>query len=239
MLEVFAWLFSTPASVIAFVSAVIAFFAYIHQRKGIRKQNACSIANRYAQEILPRMRYIDRILDLTGVKNVSYKFVGYKDFTEKELNELLLNAECNEEKFKNKLQSVNKEMLRSAFAYSGCNDYIFCYHQALLKVADDTPAELGVSVYKFVIDFLNELEAIAIILHYNIAEEKLIYQSLHQTLLEHMKNWYFFISDQNRNDQDRFFSNLIWLHNTWKKRKCADEESINKILSFRAKAKKL
>lgn len=239
MLSFLKWLFSTPASVIAFASAIIAFCAYTHQRKGLRKQNACTIADRYAEEILPRMRYIDTILELTQIKSISYKFVGYKDFTEKELNELLLNAGVTEQEFKNKLNAVDIDMLNKAFAHSGCNEYIFKYHQAFQKVANETPDELGLAVHKFILDFLNELESVAILLHYNIAEEKLIYQSLHQTLLSHMKNWYFFISDQNRNDQDRFFSNLIWLHNTWKKRKCDDEASINKILAFRAKAKKL
>ena len=244
MLDKVTVFFDSPTTVIAFVSAVIAFCAYKLQRKSLRKQNACIIAERYAREFLPRIRYIHKILELTGNKAISHKFRGFSAFTEKELTELLQNAESSLNDFQNKLATITEENLKQAFAFSGCSEVVASRHNALLTIAkeyvDDQHRNVrSSSLYKCILDMLNELEAVAVLLRYNIADEKLIYQSLHQTFLSEMQNWYFFISDQNRNDQDRYFGNLIWLYNTWNKRKTADEKSINNILTLRSKAKRL
>lgn len=239
MLEYLKGFFDSPTTLVAVVSAVIAFCAYKLQRKSLRKQNACAVAERYAKEFLPRIRYFHKVLEVTGNSAISHKFRGFSAFTEKELTELLQNAESSISDYTSTLAKINEDQLKAAFAFSGCSEIVVSRHNALITVAKEQPEMLSASLYKCILDMLNELEAIAILLRYNIADEKLIYQSLHQTILSEMQNWYFFVSDQNRNDQDRYFGNLIWLYNTWNKRKIDDENSINRILSFRSKAKRL
>lgn len=234
----FFQLIRTPTAIVALVSALIALLAYLSQRKVVKKQNACSIADRYATSILPRMRYIDGILQLTGAVDITHRFSGFKNFTEKELNEQLLLAGATSEIYLDKLNKIDRNILDTAYAQCGCSEVIKQYHDALIFVLEHAEDQIHISVSKLIMDFLNELEAISILMHYNIADEKLIYQSMHQTLISHMKNWYYFISDKNRNDQDRFFTNLIWLYNTWNKRKEKDEKSINHILYLRSKAKR-
>lgn len=238
-LKVVKWLFSNPTAIIALMSMLIALLAYKHQRKSTRKQNAVLTAEKYAREMLPRMRYIYILLDRAMLITTCNKFTDFRFFTEKELHELLLKAETDEAKFKTALNGLKKENLNDAIAFSGGSEYIHQQHLALLEIADNTPNILGTAATRFIKDFLNDMEAMATLLRYNIADEKLIYQSLHQTYLKYMKYWYFFISDENRKDQDRFYSNTIWLYNHWSKRKNKDEIVIDRVLALTTKARKL
>ncbi len=238
VLSFITWFFSNPAATIAFFSAIIALLAYRHQRKGMRKQNACQAAEKYAREILPRMRYIIKLLEFSGLHAINNKFTGFALFTEKELNDLLLKADCTEENYRASVNKIKQEHLIEALAFSGANEYLYKQHSILLEISQ-TSDKLGEAVTRFIKDFLNDMEAMATLLRYNIADEKLIYQSLHQTFLKFMKHWYFYISDENRKDQDRFYSNTIWLYNHWNKRKCYDEMTIDRVLVMTTKAKRL
>ena len=123
------------------------------------------------------------------------------------------NTSINE--FKKKLNTIDKDILYKALSHSGCSSFILSWHNTLSSIDKDN---IGDAFYKYVLDFLNDLEAIAALLRYNIAEEKLAYQLLHQSYLHNISNWYFFISDNNQINEDRYYNNIIWLYNTWKKR---------------------
>lgn len=231
------WSKSFPTALVALVSSIIALLAYIYQRKEARKRAACHLAQQYADDILPRIRYINKVLALTGVKKYCDKFSGFVDFTTKELDEFLRKADCSAEDFLNPFKTITTQMLDAAFVNSGCASHVKQFHDSLSGISDGESKK--VAFHKQIIDLLNDLEAFSLQFHYNLAEEKLVYQSLHQTFLDNMRNWYFFISFENRFDQDRSFLNVIWLYQVWEKRKNADEKSISKVLSKRLTAKKL
>ena len=65
---------------------------------------------------------------------------------------------------------------------------------------------------------LNELEWFAMNCKYGLADEGLLYQSLHQTFLSTVWMLYFFISSRNENNADKLYTNLCWLFIKWRDR---------------------
>ena len=65
---------------------------------------------------------------------------------------------------------------------------------------------------------LNNLEWFAMSCRYGLADEKMLYQSLHQTFLSHIWLLYFYICKSNFNNEDKLYTNIIWLFNLWKDR---------------------
>ena len=140
------------------------------------------------------------------------------------------------EDLKNKIASVNKEELEMALCYSGNPSYMIPIHTHL---AENIDKDFYLVFSKFVLDMLNELEGEITALRYNIADEKLVYQSLHQTYLNHMKNWYFFIAYENTTDESQYYSNIIFLYRLWKKRNTQEKEKIQKFIKNRGIGKSL
>ena len=70
---------------------------------------------------------------------------------------------------KNKFKTINRQMLIKAFLTSGCNSYICDYHKSLVNAFYQNNSQIDVAFYKFVLDFLNDIETIAIQFEYNIS----------------------------------------------------------------------
>ena len=196
------WFFDSPSPIIAFVSVSLAFVVYLYQRAEKKKHLACSIANKYAVYFLPRIRYIGKVLQLANVTPIISRFEEADNYDEKELKRILNGQQSSIEDLKNKIASVNKEELEMALCYSGNPSYMIPIHTHL---AENIDKDFYLVFSKFVLDMLNELEGEITALRYNIADEKLVYQSLHQTYLNHMKNWYFFIAYENTTDESQYF----------------------------------
>lgn len=240
-MEFLNWFFSTPTAIIAVISAVIAYLAYIYQRRQIRKRCALEIARLYSKEMIPRIRYINKILEVTGAKKLIDTFTKLNEFTDAELVEQLKTQNFSIDKFKRLLRKINPAHLHAAYMYSGCGHFISEYHFKFLDIVQTKSDGIDTAFYQFIIDFLNDLESITMMFRYNIAEEELVYQSLHQTFLNNVKNWYFFISEKNTLDHDRYFSSIIWLYQKWNERKLNDRNKMGRFLkkSNNSRAKKL
>lgn len=64
---------------------------------------------------------------------------------------------------------------------------------------------------------------------HNIADDTVIYQSLHQTFLDITEFLYYNISRLNTDGCSKFYVNTIALHNKWRKRKTEKiNDSVNK-----------
>lgn len=53
---------------------------------------------------------------------------------------------------------------------------------------------------------------------YGLADEELLYQSLHQTYISTVWLLYFFISHENENNEDKLYTNVCWLFLKWRDR---------------------
>ncbi len=218
-LKLLTWFFEAPTPTIAVCSAAIAYLAYNHQKLLKRKELALSLADVYSEKFIPRLRYISSILNSIGATKYINEFCSPTEFTENELIDFLKKKSGTVDKFRALFDKCNEEILEKAYSYSGCNGYISVIHNNFLDLVKTNNRLLGDAIYKFVLDFLNDMEAMAAKLYYNIAEEELIYPILHQTFLAHIKNWYFFIANKNNLDHDRFYPYIIWLYEKWYQRK--------------------
>lgn len=106
-------------------------------------------------------------------------FINFSEFTANELMDFLKSKSANADKFKKLFDKVSVDILNKAFMTSGCNDYITKIHTNLLTNSNTKGLSLGVAVYSFIIDFLNDVESISAKFYYNIAEEELVYPILH------------------------------------------------------------
>lgn len=71
---------------------------------------------------------------------------------------------------------------------------------------------------------LNKLEYFCMYFNAGIADEEIVYQSLHQSFLEMVKVVYFRIAILNKSGKDKYYTNIIELYNKWTKRYMELEE---------------
>lgn len=73
---------------------------------------------------------------------------------------------------------------------------------------------------------LNELEALCMYISTHVADEKYIYNSLHQQFLKSISQLYISISLSNTDNKDKYFTNIIQVFNIWKSKyiKAANKE---------------
>lgn len=70
-----------------------------------------------------------------------------------------------------------------------------------------------------IIDLLNKLEAYCMYFSNGLADEEIVYQSLHQMFLITIKQLYFLIARNNKdNGADKYYVNIIEMYNKWSKR---------------------
>lgn len=75
-------------------------------------------------------------------------------------------------------------------------------------------------------DTLNSMEAICMYFNYGVADESVVYQSLHQSFLATVKLLYVTIAERNLQGKDKYFTNIIQMYNRWNERyesKCKEE----------------
>lgn len=178
---------------------------------------------------------------MESIGNNTYinRFSEIRHFTSNELQQNLEKADCKKEKFISNFDKIDNDALDKAFCFSGCNEYIHKSH-ILLKEALSTANKFEYEIFdRFVIDFLNELETVALQINCNIAEGDTVYPILHQTFLNNMKYWYFFIAKENQFDHNRYYPNIISLYLNWNERAIKDENNYNKSSSKKNKIKKV
>ena len=107
----------------------------------------------------------------------------------------------------------------------------------------DIQAKLFMS--RLVTDSLNKLECFCMLFNYKIADEKVIYQSVHQVFLNTIKSLYINIARINKTPSDKYYTNIIELFNKWEARdretkeleKTLEKETLEKknALSYKGK----
>lgn len=82
--------------------------------------------------------------------------------------------------------------------------------------------------YRSVTALLNKLEYMAMEFRVGLADEEIVYQSLHQVYLSIVKSLYGSISSINKRQPDKYYSNVIWLYRKWVERY---SKKTNQVLS--------
>ena len=90
----------------------------------------------------------------------------------------------------------------------------------------------SISLATLIMETLNELEYISMYISTNVADEKYIYNSLHQQFFKAISLLYISISLINTDVKDKYFTNIIKVLDIWKKKYIKHEK---KEMKFKKK----
>lgn len=211
------------------IGAIIAVWQYVltsrSERAKIsndRVEKAINLAEYYKDNILPKVAALRYVFEESGIKSILDKIKPSDmiDFDSDELNEKLSSADINA--ITDKMKS--KEMVKTIFfvdtAYNlnlGLDEFIN------VKKSDGEKKEIFVDkdgiLKKFmsnvVNDLLNNMEYFSMNFTHKVADESVVFQSLHQTYIEAVQFLYYNISINNRPDGRQFYTNVVELYEIW------------------------
>lgn len=211
--------------IVTCISVFCAFKAYQHQRDRAKKEAACTLAEHYAKNILNRVDYISQVFKLSGLEKRVKEVFEFDDmivFDRAELMSILQNQEIEYSTIKFEMYEIEPNVILNLTRYAT----FMSKDKAALPFLDiDTGDKDNSDLVKYafrqeIIKLLNDLECFSMNCKYCIADETLLYQSLHQSFLSTVCLLYFFISDINASNEDKLFTNTIWLYTQWKTRLC-------------------
>ena len=225
---------------VAFLSAIYAYKAYRHQKDRSKKNAACELAKYYADDILENGTTVINILTISGYEEFITGILSHDkmcDFTNKELETILKDSPISYTECIEKIQNIEPEIIircRMARTYSlkertETLQSIAKINEESGKIEFPTKAHIRIDFMQDLTKLMNHLEWFSMNCRYGIADEELIYQSLHQTFLSMVLLMYPLICNANKDNADKHYTNIIWLFNRWSCRrndikKCAESK---------------
>lgn len=204
----------------------------------LRKEKAIELAKYYESEILPLTTIVGSVFNHIGINDLTSN-INERDMKDFDMDELLSTTS---ESIRSEYEKILKsEECKKAYKY-------MCYLngasekdsiEVSVKIEEKDKCNLGDKdlqrvikssldhIYDIRDDFsfnsvitntLNKLEFFAMNFNYNIADEKVVYQSLHQTYRGVVKLLYIRISTANKDSKDKYFTNIIDLFSLWNTR---------------------
>ena len=212
---------------VAFLSALCALFAYRHQRNRSKKDAACKLAAQYADDILKKYGFVGNVYYNVGLDEYIKQMINFNEiqnFDDAELN-TLLEGKVERDEFDKKMTDIDPEKIllcRIVNASSQADrdrmseDYIKLNEEGGHTICN--PSMLLTDFFQDQVELLNQLEHFSMSCRYGLSDEKILYQSLHKTFLAMVWLLYPAISCRNINDEDKTYTNVIWLFSKWRKR---------------------
>lgn len=216
---------------VTYLSVRYAINAYKHQKERAKKDAACDLAKYFAQQS-KRHQLIMYVFNHSGLESKIEKWFPYDDLKKFDYNELISILKKN----KFPLDDVIGEMvnINPISIYKGrINEATSIEERRLLaseyinkeNTTPDDPSQaikhkdlLTHDFFNEIVLMLNDLEWFSMTCRYGLADEEILYQSLHQTFLSQIWLLYFYIASENKNNEDKLFTNIIWLFCHWKSR---------------------
>ena len=206
-----------------------------------RIKKSIELAEYYKDNILGNMTIISEIYGATGILDIIKKTKGshMENFDKHELAELLSTEDLN-----------NIKKITDSDEYYFIID-ICCYMKGInlinyqkdidhifdLELDENLKNKINklnrgkthhIFMNNIVMETLNNLEFFSMNFNYNIADESVVYQSLHKTFLEVVYLLYYNIAVNNEPGDKKLFTNIIELYNLWQKK---SEETKNEELN--------
>lgn len=127
-----------------------------------------------------------------------------------------------------KLEDFDSEELNSLYQKDDLASY-----KELMKENDPEN-----NIKHIICDTLNNLEYMCMYISTNVADERCIYNSLHQQFLKVISLLYFEISFANTDNKDKYYTNIIHVYNLWKNKYIKITKKENKFKRDQKKKKK-
>jgi len=225
------------------ISVICAYKAYQHQKDRSKKDAACELARYYSENIIERYSFVSAVFRAAGVPQAIKEILPYermKDFTYKELCCILEEQGKTYEEVTRLFKNIDTKIIYAAkitMAKSVAErNSLAKEHIYIVEGEGDASSDrveiahgeiLQSEVNSEVRTLLNDLEWFSMSCRYGLADEEMLYQSLQQTYISFVWLVYYYIASGNINSEDKLYTNVIWLFNTWKDR----------LLDFRSTAK--
>lgn len=183
------WL-NVIVAIIAFVSLLLVYIDYRNRKNKERAEKSITIAEEFAQSIIPKVSILFKHFESTKLMDITnkVKFINFSDFDSDELKEL-----------------YSKEDIKK-------------YQQIIIDNHTFKINNKDVDLSGFITSILNELEHMCMYITTKVADEKYIYNSLHQQFFKAISTVYFHICFTNTNNKDKYYTNVIAVFNLWKKK---------------------
>lgn len=212
---------------VAIVSAIYAIKSYNKQQARAKKEAACDLAKKYADEFIPRFQYVTNVMAWVGLLDFGKKAFPLDDiahFDEDEMNKILekrkiKRAEADffytaidakaiyESALYNCSAMIDTEILKGSANFS--SDEVF-------QLNKNQENFLRSSFNSEITTLLNWLEWFSMKARYGVVDEEVIFQSLHQTFISAVWQFYYYIAKSNKNvPGDKFYTNIMWLFSMW------------------------
>lgn len=214
------------------LGAVIAIWQYVltarcerAKIKNDRIQKAIDLAEYYKDNILPELVALRFVFDTTGISKIllNIKSSQMNEFDNIELQKCL--SQSSIDKIKELMQS--KKMAETILV----SEQIYGLNLNLENYVRSTKGEKGElqieinkdGIYRrfmsqIINKMLNNMEYFSMNFSHGIADESVVYQSLHQTYIEAVQLLYYNIAINNKPDGMQFYTNVVKLYKKWYKR---------------------
>lgn len=175
-------------AIITFLSVALVYIDYRNRKNKERAEKSINLAEEFAQSIIPKISILFSHYETIGLMSIvnKVKFIEFTDFDFDELNELYSSEDI---KIYEKILSDN----------------------TIFKINDQ-----DIDITNFITSILNELEHMCMYITTKVADEKYIYNSLHQQFFKAISTVYFSICDTNIDNKDKYYTNIIEVFNIWK-----------------------
>lgn len=195
-------------------------------------QRAIDLSEYYKDNILKYYPAIEYIYDKTGILKIinTLKLENLNDFDCHELRDLFSPEQIQELKAIQYSESFFQAIIEANFIY---NLHLELWTIQPDKEADDEADDI-ISINKksaavaflsnLVSNVLNNTEFFALHFSHKTADESVVYQSLHQSYFELIRLMYYYLSNQNVDPSDKYFTNTIQLFIDWRNEKNRQKE---------------
>lgn len=167
------------------------------------KEKAIEMARFFEEEILYRSAFISLIYKESKIAEIIRKIyrTHMNDFDIEEMKSLFTQADITT------LQSNICDNLDKNISFFLNEKHPLLSHplasETLSKLQDDT---------------LNKLESFCMYFKYGLADEEIVYQSLHQVFLDTISLLYYSISSRNTDPCEKYYTNIINIFVNWRNR---------------------
>lgn len=205
-------------------------------------QKAIDLSEYYKDNILSYIAPIRYILRKSGISDVISKIdkSHMLHFDEKELYSCLKQEDITKLKDIQKSERFFEIVIEANSIYNlGLNQKLISYYEDEEKIKQLSAEQqdiLATFLGKLITKVLNNMEFFALHFTHKVADESVVYTSLHQTYIDIVQMLYYNIASKNPLSTVKFFTNVIELYEIWNS-KAMDEEK-NYVEGVRALANK-
>lgn len=236
--QIIASLFMIAGTVVAVWQYYLSSRSNITQMQFVQAQKAIDLAEYYKDKILHRYTVIHYVYQQSGITEILDKIkpCDMKRFDSYELHSLLLQSDIEKLKEIQGSQKFEKAILSAVTMFNlklNIKEKTYRGKKENEQMMEKDANTLLVSFLANIInELLNSVEFFAMHFCYNIADESVIYRSLHQTYLKMIQELYYSIAITNVSLESQYYTNIVKLYHEWNNKNKKEARRLNKKLKL-------